>query len=83
MVLFFAMHTEEIINLKKINQALLAELNTYKKRCEQYAQAYEQLQHQVNELLRHRFGKKSEHFIDPEHPQQDMFLDAKKFASTD
>lgn len=45
-------------------QALRAELNTYQKRCEQYAQAYDNLQHQLKELLRHRFGKKSEKFID-------------------
>lgn len=45
-------------------QVLKAELNTYQKRCEQYAQAYDNLQHQFKELLRHRFGKKSERFID-------------------
>jgi flagellar biosynthesis chaperone FliJ len=32
-------------------QVMQAELNTYQKRCEQYAQAYEQLQQQVKELL--------------------------------
>jgi transposase len=46
-----------------------SELNTYQKRCEQYAEAYDHLQHQLKELLRNRFGKKSERFIDPEHPQ--------------
>ena len=46
-----------------------SEVNTYQKRCEQYSQAYDSLKHQLKELLRNRFGKKSERFIDPEHPQ--------------
>lgn len=45
-------------------QFLESELETYRKRCEQYAQAYEQMQHQFKELLRNRFGKKSERYID-------------------
>jgi transposase len=52
------------------NISLRAELNTYQKRCEQYAQAYDSLQYQLRELLRNRFGKKSERFIDdPNNPQ--------------
>lgn len=54
-------------------QALKAELMTFQKRCEQYAQAYDLLQHQIKELQRYRFGKKSERFIDPEHPQFSFF----------
>ena len=54
---------------------LQSELNTYQKRCEQYAQAYDALQHQVKELLRNRFGKKSERFIDPENRQLSLFED--------
>lgn len=51
-----------------------AKLNTIEKRCEQYAKAYEQLQNQVKDLLRHRFGTKSERFIDDEkNPQQSLF----------
>lgn len=38
-------------------------------RCDQYSQAYESLLHQLNELKRYRFGKKSERFIDPDSPQ--------------
>jgi transposase len=53
-------------------QLLKAELTTFQKRCEQYAQAYDQLQHQVNALLRDRFGKKSERFID-DNPQHNLF----------
>jgi transposase len=58
---------------RKLSDAL-AQINTYQKRCEQYAQAYDQLQNQVNELLRNRFGSKSERFIDDEeNPQQSLF----------
>lgn len=55
--------------------SLTSELNLYQKRCEQYAQAYDSLQYQMNELRRHRFGKKSERFIDPEHPQLSLLED--------
>lgn len=45
--------------------ALLSEqLTEYKKRCDEYAAAYEQLKHQVRDLLRHRFGKKGERFVE-------------------
>jgi transposase len=61
-----------------------SELNTYQKRCEQYAQAYDQLQQQVKELLRHRFGKKSERFIDdPENPQLSLLGDNSAFSAAD
>ena len=53
--------------LQQMNEALQHQLsdiqiklNNSEKRCDQYAQAYDQLQHQLRELLRHRFGKKSE-----------------------
>jgi hypothetical protein len=64
--------------------AFQSELNTYQKRCEQYSQAYDSLQHQVQELLRYRFGKKSERFIDPENPQLSLFEDTHQaFAKHD
>lgn len=59
------------------------ELDNYKKRCDQYMQAYDSLQHQVKELLRNRFGKKSERFIDPEHPQMSLFDSNEKFVSAE
>lgn len=59
------------------------ELENYKKRCDQYMQAYDSLQHQVKELLRNRFGKKSERFIDPESPQMSLFGDDEKFSEAD
>jgi transposase len=71
------------IPLKEI-QGLRAELKLLQQRCEQYAQAYESLQHQVNELLRHRFGQKSERFIDPENPQLSLFDDQQSaFSNAD
>jgi transposase len=75
------MNLEEIIeNQGNKIQALESELSTYQKRCEQYMQAYDQLQYQLKELLRNRFGKKSERFIDPEHPQISLFGDGKTFS---
>ncbi len=47
---------------------LSAELAEYKKRCDEYAVAYEQLKHQVRDLLRHRFGKKGERFVEEPNP---------------
>ena len=70
------MTTEEIIlNYGVKVQSLETELNNWQKRCEQYEQAYDQLQRQVQELLRNRFGRKSERFIDPENNQLDLFQD--------
>lgn len=57
----------------KENRFLKSELETYKKRCEQYALAYEQMQHQLKELLRNRFGKKSERYIDEDYGQLSLF----------
>jgi len=52
------------------------------KRCVQYAQAYDSLLAQIKELQRHRFGKKSERYIDPEHPQLRLIDgDQNKFAT--
>lgn len=47
---------------------LRAQVAEYKKRCDEYAVAYEQLKHQVRDLLRHRFGKKGERFVEEPNP---------------
>lgn len=60
-----------------------SELNTYQKRCEQYVIAYDQLQQHTKELLRHRFGSKSERFIDPENPQLSWLDQQEQFSSAD
>jgi transposase len=53
-------------------------------RCEQYMQAYDSLLAQVKELQRYRFGKKSERYIDPEHPQLSLIQnDQNKFTNAD
>lgn len=64
-----ALQQENIIALRsmlqsqqELIQTQQIELENSKKRIEQYAQAYEQLQFQVKELLRHRFGRKSERY---------------------
>src|ERR1700733_12501276 len=78
------MNFEEIIhNQSNEIQTLKSALITAEKRCEQYAQAYDQIQHQLKELIRNRFGKKSERFIDPEHPQLDMLGNPSLFAVRD
>ena len=56
-------------------ELLQAEIFHLRKQLEQYQQAYERLQSQVSELLRHRFGRRSERDIDPNSPQLDFLLD--------
>jgi transposase len=66
---------EQEDQLMSENQALKAELILFKKRCLQYSQAYDSLKDQIIEMQRHRFGKRSERYINPEHPQLDLFQD--------
>ena len=42
-------------------------------RCDEYARAYDTLQHQMKELIRYRFGRRSERYLDPEDPQGQLF----------
>jgi transposase len=75
------MNLEIIIkNQNEEIQALKAANLTLEKRCEQYAQAYDQMHAQLKELLRNRFGKKSERYIDPENPQYSLFGENDKFT---
>jgi len=69
------MNLADVVENQRIEiDALRAELNTLKQRCEQYSQAYDSLQHQVKELLRHRFGRKSERYIDDaSNPQHNLW----------
>lgn len=70
------MNLEDIITSQGCKiQALEAALNTSEKRCEQYMQAYDVLQNQLIGLLRNRFGKKSERFIDSNYTQLSLFQD--------
>ncbi len=77
-------YEDRIRALEESNISYQSELNTSQKRCEQYMQAYDSLQHQLRELQRYRFGKKAERFIDPEDPQRDLFEDElNTFAALD
>lgn len=72
------MHAEETIKNYE-NKIHLLEA-----RCEQYAQAYDSLLAQIKELQRYRFGKRSERYLDPEHPQLNLFNNNQnKFATAD
>lgn len=78
------MNLEEIIQNQHAEiQSLKAALILAEKRCEQYALAYDQMQDQLKELIRNRFGKKSERYIDPEHPQSSLFGEKNVFATKD
>ena len=61
---------------------LEAEVALLQARNEQYAQAYEYLKDQMQEMRRQLFGKKSERFIDPENMQQSLF-DKASFTELD
>jgi len=67
--------------LQQEHQAIIQENQLLKSRLEQYAEAYDTLQQQVKDLLRHRFGSKSERFIDLDNPQQEMFANNKDLQS--
>lgn len=65
------MNSAEIIQELATQNALLqSENDTLRKRCEQYFQAYEQMQHQLKELIRNRFGKKSERYLEDDASRQ-------------
>lgn len=74
---------QENIFLKEKITMLESELSTYQQRCEQFSQAYDSISNQVKQLLRDRFGKKSERFIDPENPQLSLFEDENKRFKTE
>jgi len=78
------MNSEVIIqNQSEKIQSLEATVQLLEKRCEQYALAYEQMHQQLKELIRNRFGKKSERYIDPEHPQLSLLNQATTFSTAD
>ena len=73
---------QQATQLMNENQLLIAETQTLKTelvlfqaRCEQYSQAYDSLKEQIREMQRHRFGKRSERYIDPEQTQLDFLQD--------
>lgn len=77
-------HQGQIEQITQENQTLKTELSLLQARCEQYAQAYDSLKNQIIEMRRHRFGKRSERYIDPENPQLSLFADENgTFAQAD
>ena len=69
------MYEEKTEQLRSENHALKAELALYQAGCEHYTEAYDSLKAQIMELRRHRFGKRSERYIDPENPKLSLFED--------
>ena len=58
----------ENASLRAEQAELKAQVALLSARCDEYAAAYEQLKHQVRDLLRHRFGKKAERFVEDPNP---------------
>ena len=56
-------------------QTLKAELVLFQARCEQFSEAYDSFIDQIRDMQRHRFGKRSERYIDPEQTQLDFLQD--------
>lgn len=77
-------YQEQTELLTQENQTLKSELALSQARCEQYAQAYDSLKNQLIEMRRHRFGKRSERYLDPENPQLSLFAEENRtFAQAD
>ncbi len=55
---------QRISELEQENFLLKVKVETLEKRCQELTERCEKLQHQLNELLRHRFGKRSERFVE-------------------
>lgn len=54
-------------------ESLTKQCEMLRLQCEQSSQAYTLLMHQMKEMLRHRFGQKSERYIDLDDPQASLF----------
>ena len=68
------MQVEQPILTQQANiLALEVALENAEKRCEEYKEAYDRLQHYVSLLLRNQYGKKSERFIDANNGQLSLF----------
>ncbi len=64
---------KQIKKLKAENAELKEKLAFFEKRCERIEENYDQLLHHVKQLMRDRFGSKSERYIDPANPQNSLF----------
>ena len=52
---------------------LMLERDLLLKKCQQYSEAYTLLMHQLTQMIRHRFGQRSERYIDANSPQLPLF----------
>jgi transposase len=52
---------------------LTLECDLLRKKCQQSDEAYAVLMDQLKQMLRHRFGQKSERYIDLENPQLSLY----------
>jgi transposase len=60
-------------SLLKQVETLTKACELLRKKCEQSEQAYTVLMHQVKQMLRYRFGQKSERYSDANDPQWSLF----------
>lgn len=65
--------TENEKSLQLQVESLTKQCEMLRLQCEQSSQAYTLLMHQMKEMLRHRFGQKSERYIDLDDPQVSLF----------
>ena len=56
-------------------KAITQERDLLLEKCKQSEEAYAVLMHQFKEMLRHRFGQKSERYVDAENPQLSLYDD--------
>lgn len=70
---FIAYKKEAEIKINTLKQEALTTIDTLEKRVEQYRQSYETLLHQLKDFMRHRFGSRSERFVDDDNKQLSLF----------
>jgi transposase len=61
-----AQHEAKYLTMEAMNVTLQS-------RCDEYAAAYDALQHQLKELIRYRFGQRSERYLDEDALQAQLF----------
>ena len=70
------MSFEEQLNAEKAKvKQLESKVVLLEKANAHYTEQYDTLQKQIKDLLRHRFGSRSERFVDASHPQDDLFCE--------
>ncbi len=67
------MTKKQFVELQKTNEQLREQNALLTKKCERQTEQYHHLLQAFKEFQRNRFGSRSEKFIDPEHPQTELF----------